>query len=134
MWCIWEISGIIWSLIGYGSLLLVDYVVCGVGLHDLFKNNNPGAYVVAVLYHGLMFLMAWAHFKCMLTDPGWLPQLARQIDPEKLNNRTRRIWDSLQPKTASREEIKQPEQPQQQNQNELVEDDEEESRTGNFAL
>lgn len=61
MWFNCDVGGIILFSFGYLVLIFIDVAICYVALYDLFRQQNPLAYIIAIVYQFVVIMILWAH-------------------------------------------------------------------------
>ena len=69
-----DICGIVCAFLTYIIVLVVDWSFIEIGLFPELSKIDLISFIHLFIMHIIIILIFWSHIKCMLTDPGLLPQ------------------------------------------------------------
>jgi len=84
MWFVVEPCGIVCVILTYSIVLIVEYSFVRVGVWDGLMEGELWAFLNLTVFMWNVTLIFGSHFKCMTTEPGFLPRDKEELDHRKL--------------------------------------------------
>ena len=84
MWFVIEACGIICIFITYATVFIVQLGMIRIGIWEDLLKGSYWAYLHLLIFLFNVAMIIASHFKCMTTEPGFLPKDYDELESQKL--------------------------------------------------
>ena len=106
MWLVLnDICGLFCAIITYFVVVFVYLGFVRVGIWERMLEGDLRALVHFVVFQYHCFMIFWAHWKCMTTEPGVLPKLTCTLQYERLPEHLKKIVEQVGLRTKKLEAL-----------------------------